>query len=378
MAEAGVLPRAPTTVPVDLGPRSYQIVIGRGLLERAGAEIAERFPGVRVAIVTDETVAGLHLPALRKSLSDAGVEVATAIVVPVGEESKSFQRLAAVVDGILAARLERQDIVVALGGGVVGDLAGFASAIVRRGMRVVQIPTTLLAQVDSSVGGKTGINTERGKNLVGAFHQPSLVLADASVLDTLPPRIFNAGYAEVAKIGLIGDPAFFTWLESNWRAMSAGWPERETAIAIAVRAKAATIIADERDEGVRALLNLGHTFGHALEAATGYSDRLLHGEAVAIGMVMAFDFSARRGLSPPGDTARVAGHLKEVGLPTAITEIRGPRLTAETLIEHIAQDKKVARGKLTFILTRGIGKAFVANDVPRVEVVEYLAEKVAT
>jgi 3-dehydroquinate synthase len=377
MAEAGALSRAPTTVSVDLGPRSYEVLIGRGLLETAGGEIASRFPGARAAIVTDETVAGLHLPALRKGLAAAGVEVAAAITNPVGEESKSFQRLAETVDGLIASRLERTDIVVGLGGGVVGDLAGFAAAIARRGMRVVQIPTTLLAQVDSSVGGKTGINTPRGKNLVGVFHQPSLVLADASVLDTLPERVYNAGYAEVAKIGLIGDPAFFTWLESNWRAMAAGWPEREQAIATAVRAKAVTVGADERDEGVRALLNLGHTFGHALEAATGYSDRLLHGEAVAIGMALAFDFSARRGLSPPGDTARVAGHLKEVGLPSAISDIPGPPLTAESLLEHIAQDKKVSRGKLTFILTRGIGKAFVANDVSRADVVEYLAEKVA-
>jgi 3-dehydroquinate synthase len=297
------------------------------------------------------------------------------MAMPPGEESKSFQRLTEVVDGIIAARLERNDIVIALGGGVVGDLAGFAAAIVRRGMPVVQIPTTLLAQVDSSVGGKTGINTPRGKNLVGAFHQPVLVLADAGVLDTLPPRIFNAGYAEIAKMALIGDAAFFAWLEQNWRAMAAGWPEREQAIAIAVRAKAAAVATDERDEGVRALLNLGHTFGHALEAAAGYSDRLLHGEAVAIGTVLAFDFSARRGLSPAEDTARVATHLKEVGLPTAIRDIQR-FVSADTLIELIDQDKKVARGKLTFILTRGIGKAFVATDVPRIEVIEYLAEKV--
>jgi 3-dehydroquinate synthase len=377
MAEAGALSRAPTIVAVDLGSRSYEVLIGRGLLESAGREIASRLPGARAAIVTDETVAGLHFPALREGLDAAGIEIASAITIPVGEESKNFHRLAETVDALIAARLERNDIVIALGGGVVGDLAGFAAAIARRGMRVVQIPTTLLAQVDSSVGGKTGINTPRGKNLVGVFHQPSLVLADASVLDTLPGRIYNAGYAEVAKIGLIGDPAFFTWLESNWRAMAAGWPEREQAIATAVRAKAAAVVVDERDEGVRALLNLGHTFGHALEAATGYSDRLLHGEAVAIGMVLAFEFSARRGLSPPGDTVRVAGHFKEVGLPSAIRDIGGAPLTAESLIEHIGQDKKVTRGKLTFILTRGIGRAFVASDVPRVEVIEYLAEKVA-
>ena len=374
MAEAGAQARAPTTVSVDLGPRSYDVIVGRGLLAGAGAEIAARLPGARAAIVTDETVASLHLPELKESLNAARIEH-TAIVVPPGEESKSFERLTEMVDGIIAARLERNDIVIALGGGVVGDLAGFAAAIVRRGMPVVQIPTTLLAQVDSSVGGKTGINTPRGKNLVGAFHQPVLVLADAGVLDTLPPRIFNAGYAEIAKMALIGDAAFFAWLEQNWRAMAAGWPEREQAVAIAVRAKAATVAADERDEGVRALLNLGHTFGHALEAAAGYSDRLLHGEAVAIGTVLAFDFSARRGLAPAEDTARVAAHLKEVGLPTAIRDIQR-FVSADTLIELIDQDKKVARGKLTFILTRGIGKAFVATDIPRIEVIEYLAEKV--
>ena len=376
MAEAGVPSRVPTNVTVDLGPRSYDILIGRGLIAAAGREIHSRLPGVRAAVVTDETVANLHLPALAKSLNAAGI-ANSAITIPPGEVSKNFDRLTAVVDGILAAKLERNDIVIALGGGVVGDLAGFAASITRRGMRVVQIPTTLLAQVDSSVGGKTGINTRRGKNLVGTFHQPSLVIADSGILDTLPPRVFNAGYAEVAKAGLIGDAAFFAWLESNWQAMAAGWDERDEAVAVACRFKAATVAADERDEGVRALLNLGHTFGHALEAATGYSDRLFHGEAVAIGMVLAHQLSERRGLAPAADTARVVKHLKAVGLPTAITDIPGPRPTVEGLIETIAQDKKVSRGRLTFILTRGIGKAFVANDVPRAEVVEFLAEKVA-
>ena len=376
MAEAGAPSRVPTNVTVDLGPRSYDILIGRGLIAAAGREIHSRLPGVRAAVVTDETVANLHLPALAQSLNAAGIGN-TAITIPPGEESKSFDRLTAVVDGILAAKLERNDIVIALGGGVVGDLAGFAASITRRGMRVVQIPTTLLAQVDSSVGGKTGINTRRGKNLVGTFHQPSLVIADTGILDTLPPRVFNAGYAEVAKAGLIGDAAFFAWLESNWQAMAAGWDERDEAVAVACRFKAATVAAYERDEGMRALLNLGHTFGHALEAATGYSDRLFHGEAVAIGVVLAHQFSERRGLAPAADTARVVKHLKAVGLPTAVTDIPGPRPTVEGLIETIAQDKKVSRGRLTFILTRGIGQAFVANDVPRAEVVEFLAEKVA-
>ena len=376
MAEAGAPASAPTRVTVDLGARSYDILIGRGTLARAGAEIAARLPNVRAAVVTDETVARLHVAKLEASLAAAGIEHATIAVAP-GEESKSFTSLKRIVDEILAARLERTDVVVAFGGGVVGDLAGFAAGIVRRGMPVVQVPTTLLAQVDSSLGGKTGINTERGKNLVGVFHQPSLVIADSGLLDSLPPRVFNAGYAEVAKIGLIGDAAFFAWLEANWRAMAAGWPERDEAIAIACRAKAAAVVADERDVGVRALLNLGHTFGHALEAATGYSDRLLHGEGVAIGMVLAHDFSARHGLSPPDDTERVIRHLKAVGLPTAIGDIPGAPLDAERLMTHIGQDKKVARGRLTFILTRGIGKAFVAPNVPAEDVAEFLAAKVA-
>ena len=376
MAEEGAHPRAPVTVSVDLGPRSYDILIGRGLMTSVGAEIAKRFPGVRAAVVTDENVARLHLPQLVASLRDRGIDH-TAITIPAGEDSKSFPALAKVVDGILASRIERNDIVIALGGGVVGDLAGFASAIVRRGMRFVQVPTTLLAQVDSSVGGKTGINTGRGKNLVGAFHQPELVIADSGVLDSLPPRIFNAGYAEVAKVGLIGDVGFFTWLEENWRAMAAGWPERDEAVAIACRFKAKTVAADERDEGVRALLNLGHTFGHALEAAAGYSDRLFHGEAVAIGMVLAHEFSVRLAYAPPDDTARVVRHLKDVGLPTEISDIPGTPASADRLMELIQQDKKVSRGKLTFILTRGIGKAFIAPDVPAVDVADFLAQKVA-
>ncbi len=370
VAQAG----ARTVVTVDLGPRSYDILIGRELLESAGAELAQRFPGVRFAVVTDENVARHHLGTLTASLNAGGI-AHSVITVPPGENSKSFESLARVVDGVLDARVERSDAILAFGGGVVGDLAGFAAAIVRRGVRVVQMPTTMLAQVDSSVGGKTAINTPRGKNLVGAFHQPSLVLADAGVLDTLSPRIFNAGYAEVAKFGLLGDAEFFAWLEANWRAVAAGWPEREQAIAVACRGKAATVVADEKEEGVRALLNLGHTFGHALEAGAGYSDRLYHGEAVSIGMVLAFAFSARRGLISPDDTQRVAKHLAEVGLPTRIADIPGPAMPIEMLMELIAQDKKVSRGQLTFILVRGIGQAFVARDVPASEVSEFLQEQ---
>lgn len=366
----------PRTVTVDLGPRSYDIVIGRQVVEAAGQEIARRLPGVRVAIVTDETVAALHLNLVKESLADAGIDHAVSIIAP-GEASKSFAALEQVVDAILAARLERADAIVALGGGVVGDLAGFAAAITRRGMRLVQIPTTLLAQVDSSVGGKTGINTRRGKNLVGAFHQPAFVLADAGVLDTLPPRDFNAGYAEVVKYGVIGDAEFYGWLETNWRAIAAGWPERERAIEVSCRAKAATVATDERDEGSRALLNFGHTFGHALEAASGYSDRLVHGEAVAIGMVLALEFSARMNLCSPDHARRVATHLSEVGLPTRIGQIEGEVPSVEVLMHHIAQDKKVARGKLTFILARGIGEAFVANDVAAAEVTSFLEDQLS-
>jgi len=375
MPEEAVQAPAVTAIKVELGARSYDILIGRGLINDTGAELQRRLPGARVAIVTDETVARLHLNMLKASLRAKGIDH-TAITIPPGEESKSFAVLSRVVDEIIAARIERNDVIVALGGGVVGDLAGFAAAIVRRGVRLVQVPTTLLAQVDSSVGGKTGINSPRGKNLIGAFHQPTLVLADCGVLDSLPPRIFNAGYAEVAKIGLIQNADFFAWLEKNWRAMAAGWPEREEAIAIACRAKAATVAADETEQGVRALLNLGHTFGHALEGATGYSNRLYHGEAVAIGMVLAHEFSARLGLAPQEEASRVAAHLADVGLPTHINQIPGQRLTAAELMQLIGQDKKVARGKLTFILTRGIGKAFIARDVSPESVAEFLAEKV--
>src|SRR5260221_704511 len=315
MSEAASLSRTPAKVTVDLGERSYDILIGRGVIDLAGVEIARRLPGARIAIVTDENVAGYHLRHLTGRLDAAGIRYATVTIAP-GEASKSFGGLAKVVDGLLAARLERRDAVVAFGGGVVGDLAGFAAGVTLRGMHLIQVPTTLLAQVDSSVGGKTGINTERGKNLVGLFQQPDFVLADAGILDSLPSRQFNAGYAEVVKYGLIGDAPFFDWLRSNWRAVAAGWPEREHAIAVSCRAKAATVAADERDEGARALLNFGHTFAHALEAATGYSDRLVHGEAVAVGMVLAFQFSAQKNLCPPDDGVRVAAHLAEVGLPT--------------------------------------------------------------
>ena len=361
----------PATIRVDLGERSYDILIGAELLSNAGKEITSRLPKARAAIVTDETVASLHLAALAGSLTRAGIGH-TAIAVPPGETSKSFSMLQKVAEEVLGARLERGDVVIALGGGVVGDLAGFASGVVRRGMHLVQVPTTLLAQVDSSVGGKTGINPHHGKNLVGIFHQPRLVLADTSVLDTLPSRHFRAGYAEVAKVGLIGDADFFAWLEANWKSVFAGGADRNHAIAVACRFKAKLVMADEREAGDRALLNLGHTFAHALEAATGYSDRLVHGEAVALGIILAFKFSAHRGLCSPEDARRVAAHFASVGLPTKLSEVSGGLPGPKALLDLIAQDKKVSRGKLTFILVRGPGQAFIERDVAPDSVLSFL------
>ena len=368
----GPVPRAQRTVRVDLGTRAYDILIGPGLIDGAGQAIAGRLPGTRAAVVSDETVAALHYERLSIALSGAGIDHIK-IVLPAGEKTKSFAHLEHVVDAVIEARLERGDAVIALGGGVIGDLAGFASAIVRRGMAFVQVPTTLLAQVDSSVGGKTGINSPRGKNLIGAFHQPALVLADTALLDTLSPREFAAGYAELAKCGLIDRPDFFTWLEERREAIFAGEPERAEAIAVACEAKAAVVKADEYENGVRALLNLGHTFGHALEAGVGYdATRLVHGEGVAIGTALAHRFSVRLGLCPPDDARRCEAHLKASGLPTRIQDIPGETLTCDTLMTGIAQDKKVKRGKLTFILTRGIGQAFIANDVDPAELTAFL------
>ena len=366
-----------TVVDVALGERSYEIAIGPGLLAQAGERIAALSPGARVAVVTDETLAKLHLPALADSLERAGVRQ-NAVVIRPGEASKSFPVFAQVCEELIATRVERGDLVVAFGGGVVGDLAGFAAAVVRRGMRFVQIPTTLLAQVDSSVGGKTGINSAHGKNLVGAFHQPILVLADTEVLDTLPGREFRAGYAEVAKYGLICDAPFFHWLEENWPSILSGGPTREKAIAVACRAKAAIVARDEMETGERALLNLGHTFGHALESVTGYDTaRLVHGEGVAIGMVLAHELSARLGLCSQEEPSRVAAHLAAVGLPTRLSDVPGGTGTAETLMAAITQDKKVRRGTLTFILTRGIGKSFIAHDVDPASVRAYLEDKLS-
>ncbi|WP_276120415.1 3-dehydroquinate synthase [Pararhizobium qamdonense] len=369
------LSAARKTVRVNLGDRSYDILIGPGLIATAADEIAGRLKGRRMAVITDEHVAPLYLEPLMESLKASGI-TAVSLVLPAGEKTKSFEHLIPVCEAILGARIERNDAVIALGGGVIGDLTGFAAGIARRGSRFIQIPTSLLAQVDSSVGGKTGINSPHGKNLIGVFHQPDLVLADTDVLDTLSPREFKAGYAEVAKYGLIDKPDFFAWLENNWQAVFAGGDARIEAIAISCQAKADVVAADERENGQRALLNLGHTFGHALEAATQYDGaRLVHGEGVSIGMVLAHQFSARMNLASPDDARRVEAHLRAVGLPTRMDEIPGTLPPVETLMNAIAQDKKVSGGKLTFILTRGIGQSFVADDVPGSEVTAFLKEK---
>ena len=371
-----------TVVEVSLGVRSYEIVIGRGVIGTLGARIAGLRPGAKAFIVTDDNVARYVLASAEAALADAGVAAHRAIV-PAGEASKSFSVFEQVCEAIIASRMERGDLVIALGGGVIGDLAGFAAAVVRRGLDYVQVPTTLLAQVDSSVGGKTAIDSAHGKNLIGAFHQPVLVLADTALLDTLPDREFRAGYAEVAKYGLLGDAGFFAWLEANWREIFSGGHAlgsvaRENAVAVCCRTKAAIVARDERETSDRALLNLGHTFGHALEAACGFSDRLLHGEAIAIGMALAFEFSARRqGLVSKAEAARAIRHLAEVGLPTRIQNIPGELPSVDQLLALIAQDKKVKRGMLTFILVRGIGAAFVEAGVDGREVRAFLSEKLA-
>ncbi|MEA2906498.1 MAG: 3-dehydroquinate synthase [Alphaproteobacteria bacterium] len=365
----------PIVVNVALGARSYDIVIGRGAIAALGQRIAALRPQARVAIVSDETVARHYLATAQAVL---GERVAGApIIVPPGESSKSFPVFEKVCEALIASRIERGDLVLALGGGVIGDLAGFAASVVRRGLDYVQVPTTLLAQVDSSVGGKTAIDSPQGKNLIGAFHQPLLVVADSALLDTLSAREFRSGYAEVAKYGLIGDEAFFAWLEANSSDVFAGGPAREHAIATSCRAKALTVSRDERETGERALLNLGHTFGHAFEAAAGFSQRLLHGEAISLGMCCAFEFSARRALLPDSEARRVTRHLAAVGLPTHLSQVPGGLPDADRLMDLIAQDKKVKRGKLTFILARGIGGAFIAPDVDAADVRAFLVEKLA-
>jgi len=355
----------PQIVHVDLGARAYDVVIGEGLIAGAADQIAPLLARNKVAILTDENVAARHLEPLVEALQGAGI-ASSHLALPPGEGTKAWPQFERAVEWLLAEKVERRDVVIALGGGVIGDLAGFAAAVLRRGVRFVQIPTTLLAQVDSSVGGKTGINAPQGKNLIGAFHQPSRVLADISALGTLSARDFLAGYGEVVKYGLLGDAAFFDWLEQNAPAMAAGdVAARIHAVRRSVEMKAEIVVRDETEQGDRALLNLGHTFCHALEAATGFGDRLLHGEGVAIGCALAFETSARLGLCSQEDPSRVRAHLRDMGMKVDLADIPGDLPDADGLLELMAQDKKVLDGQLRFILARGIGQAFVTSDVSR-------------
>ena len=352
------------TIPVGLGERAYDIHVGGGMLARAGELLKPLASKGVVPVVTDSHVAKLHLPALTDTLAKAGIESRAIIMAP-GEVSKSFAGLERLTGALLDLEIDRKGLVIALGGGVIGDLTGFAAGVLKRGVAFAQIPTTLLAQVDSSVGGKTAINAAQGKNLIGLFHQPRIVIADTALLATLPRRELLAGYAEVVKYGALGDAQFFEWLELKAaKALSGDEKAEVKAVAHSCRMKADIVARDERETGDRALLNLGHTFGHALEAATGFSDRLIHGEAVAVGMVLAFELSVKLGLAPGQDAERFRRHLKTIGLPAAISDIPGERPSAGELIRHMAHDKKVTDGKLTFILLRGLGQAFITRDVP--------------
>ena len=365
-------------VHVALPDRAYDVKIGPHLLAQAGAYVAPLLRRPRVAVISDETVAELHLEPLRAGLAESGIAM-EALLLPPGEATKCWAQLTRCVEWLLDQQVERGDVVVAFGGGVIGDLVGFAAAVLRRGVRFVQIPTSLLAQVDSSVGGKTGINTRHGKNLVGAFHQPSLVLADTAVLGTLEPRDFLAGYGEVVKYGLLGDAEFFDWLEENGPALAQGdGTARVEAVRRAVQMKADIVVRDETEQGERALLNLGHTFGHALEAATGYSDRLLHGEGVAIGCTLAFELSSRIGLCAQEAPSRVRAHLREMGMKVDLADIDGDLPDAEALLALMGQDKKVVDGQLRFILAREIGDAFVTGDVAKADVLTLLRDALAS
>ncbi|MFZ1989775.1 MAG: 3-dehydroquinate synthase [Alphaproteobacteria bacterium] len=359
---------------VPLGERAYDIWIGTGLLSRAGELIAPHLKRKRVFVVTDQNVEAQHAATLEDSLSMRGIEVASLIVLAPGESTKNFDQVGSLLSVCLGAGLERSDVLIALGGGVIGDITGFAAAIALRGVNFIQIPTTLLAQVDSSVGGKTGIDTTYGKNTIGAFHQPKLVLIDTDVLKTLPKRELLAGYAEVVKYGLIKDAKFFDWLEKNGPSLLQGDDAaRVYAIERSCAIKAEVAGADEREEGERALLNLGHTFGHALESETGFSNELVHGEAVSIGMMMAAKFSAELGLMPQLEVARIEHHLKETGLPARLTD-RGinRKFGPETILAHMRHDKKVRGGKITLILLKAIGEAFIARDIDDARLLAFL------
>jgi 3-dehydroquinate synthase len=362
-------------ITVGLGERAYPVLIGPGLIDEAGARLAPLLKRARTAVVCDETVFALHGERLRAAFAGAGVDAPFVVIAP-GESAKSFEGLAALTDRLLALELDRGDVVTAFGGGVVGDLAGFAAAIYKRGIDFVQIPTTLLAQVDSSVGGKTAIDTPRGKNLVGAFHQPRLVLADLDVLNTLPAREMRCGYAEVIKYGLLGDFSFFEWLETHAaQVLARAADPLARAIARSVEMKAEIVAEDEREAGRRALLNLGHTFAHALEAEMGFSDALLHGEAVGAGMALAFRFSAAQGLCPGQDAARAERALAAAGLPVRMSQVRAEPFAAERLIGHMMQDKKAERGRITLILARGLGRAFVAKTVDAGPLKDFLIQE---
>lgn len=364
-------------VSVDLGARSYDIVIGPGLIDGIAALLEPHLKRPRVAIVTEDTVAGHHFAGLIETLAAAEID-AVSLCLPPGEGTKSWPYLTRVVEWFLAEKIERNDLVIALGGGVIGDLVGFAASVTRRGVRFVQVPTSLLAQVDSSVGGKTAINSEYGKNLVGAFYQPSLVVADTALLNSLSTRDFLSGYGEVVKYGLLGDLAFFEWLEHNGKALLL---REQTALVAAVKRscemKADIVKRDETELGDRALLNLGHTFCHALETATGYSDRLLHGEGVAVGCVLAFETSARLGLCSQEDPVRLRAHLAGMGMKTTLAEIGGDLPPPDALWTLMGQDKKVIDGTMRFVMVRGIGEAFVTSDVPRDTVLDILSDSAA-
>ncbi len=365
-------------VHVGLGARAYDIEIGPGLLAQAGGLIAPLLKRPHVAVITDENVAGLHLEALRKGLAAKGITLVS-LTLPAGETTKSWPHFERAVEWLLDEKIERSDVLIAFGGGVIGDLSGFAAAVLRRGIRFVQIPTSLLAQVDSSVGGKTGINAPQGKNLIGAFHQPSLVLADTDVLGTLTKRDYLAGYGEVVKYGLLGDSEFFQWLEGNATHAAAGDMAAQIKIVKrSVEMKAEIVERDEKEQGDRALLNLGHTFCHALEAATGYSDRLLHGEGVAIGCALAFELSARMGLCSQEEPSRVRAHLRDMGMMVDLSDIAGDLPDAEALMQIMAQDKKMMGGVLSYVLVRGIGEAFVTSDVDPAKVRKVLQDALNT
>ncbi|MCA8901230.1 MAG: 3-dehydroquinate synthase [Hyphomonas sp.] len=350
------------TVRVDLGPRSYDILVGHGALDQLGPRLKGLLKRPRVFVLTDENVAAAHRERVELLLKASGIESDWLALVP-GEKTKSFTNLDTILGWLLKGGAERSDILVALGGGVIGDIAGLSASLMKRGMSFVQVPTTLLAQVDSSVGGKTAVNSPHGKNLIGAFYQPRLVIADTELLATLPPRELRAGYAEIVKYGLINDPAFFDWLEDNGPRVVALEPDAIThAVAVSCRAKAAIVAEDETEAGVRALLNLGHTFGHALEAANEYKPDLLHGEAVAIGMALAFRFGAGQGITPKEDAVRVRKILEAGGLLAEIPGRQGGPYTAAHLVELMKQDKKASAGKVPLILARGIGQSYIHPD----------------